>query len=253
MTELQYKLANFPPVFVVSVKNSVDRRKYINEEFVKYGINNVYYSIFDLWEEDKYIVTGKNLSQLHIGSYGPVTSHLLTNKYWIQNTDYEYVVIVEDDLSFEFVQYWNFTWSNFFNNLPENWGLVQLSTMREIPEEAKIEFRERHNCDLGCQAYLIKRNYANELISRYITKDGFNLDIPICDVLYKENEIWKNCNLIPIVENIIYESVGKTYCFPLFYEYLKFDTLSIGNDQKESWRKTCYDRFLKIWKKIDQK
>jgi len=250
MTELQYKLSNFPPVFVVSVQSSVDRRRYVNQEFVKHGIDNVYYSIFDLWEEDKYIVSGRNLSQLHIGSYGPVTSHLLTNKYWTQNTDYEYVIVAEDDISFDFVKYWNFTWRDFLNALPEDWELVQLSTMREFPEEIGINFRERHNADLGCQIYLVKRNYAENVVSRYCTENGFHLEIPICDVLYKENEIWKQCDLIPIVENIIYEAIGKTYCMPLFYEKLKFDTLSIGNNTKESWRDSCYQHLLSKWQKI---
>jgi len=250
MIELQYKLAKFPPVFVVSVESSVDRRKYINQEFAKYRVDNVYYSMFDLWEEDRYVVTGRNLSQLHIGSYGPVTSHLLTNKYWTENTDYEYVIIAEDDLSFEFVKYWNFTWQDFFDNLPNDWGLVQLSSMRENPEEIDINFRQRHNSDLGCQIYLIKRDYAERLVSRYCTKDGFNLEIPICDILYRENEVWEKCNLIPIVENTIYESIGQTYCMPLFYEKLDFDTLSIGNDTKESWRYSCYEHLLSKWKKI---
>jgi len=253
MIRPKYKLQNFPPVFVVSVVDSVDRRQYIQKEFEKYCIKNIYYCLFDLWQQNKFKVTGKNLNQLHIGSYGPVTSHLLTNKFWLDNTDHDYVIVVEDDLSFDFVKYWNFTWSDFFNNLPKDWELVQLSTMREIPEEAKIEFRPRHNCDFGCQAYLIKRSYANRLASRYITEDGFNLEIPICNVLYKENEIWENCNLIPIVENIIYESVGKTYCYPLFYEHIDFATLSIGNDKKESWRKTCYDNLINNWKNITQK
>lgn len=254
MTELQYKLSNFPPVFVVSVKSSVDRREYVNKEFVKYGIDNVYYSMFDLWEEDRYEVTGRNLSQLHIGSYGPVTSHLLINKYWTQNTDYEYVIIAEDDLSFDFVKYWNFTWKDFFSDLPKDWDLVQLSTMREHPKEIGINLRERHNADLGCQIYLVKRDYAENLVSKYFTKNGFHLEVPICNILYKENEIWENCNLIPIVENIIYEATGKTYCVPLFYEKLDFATLSIGNNTKETWRFACYNELLSKWQKnIDQK
>lgn len=245
----QSKLNNFPPVFVVSVDCSEDRRKYLNEQLEQYEINNIYYRLFSLWDKDKYVVTGRNLEDLHIGSYGPATSHILINEYWTKNTSYDYVVIMEDDVSFEFVNMWNFTWEDFFDDLPEDWGLVQLSTMRDNIDDIDIELRQRHNRDLGCQIYLIKRNYAEELVRRYRTKDGFDLSIPEADILYRENDFWEKCNLVPYVENIVYESIGKTYACCLFYEKLEFQTLSQGKTEKEEWRSACYHRFLDLWKK----
>ena len=250
MTEHQFKLKNFPPVFVVSVKSSADRRQYLQNKLEYYEIKNYYYAIHDLWEEGKYCVTGKNLEDLHIGSYGPVTSHILTNKYWIENTNYDYVIVMEDDLSFDFVKHWKFTWSDFMDNVPEDWELIQLGIMTEEPAELELRLRERHNRDLGCQIYLIKRNYAEEIVRRYFTSSGgFNLSIPDSDILFKKDDIWHNCSLVPYVENIIYETIGKTYSVPLFYEKLDFETLAEGRDAKETWRSQCFDYLIDLWEK----
>jgi len=250
MTDHQFKLRNFPPVFVVSVKSARDRRQYLQNQLEYYRLKNYYYAIYDLWQEGKYSVTGKNLKDLHIGSYGPVTSHILTNKYWTENTNYDYVVVMEDDLSFEFVKHWKFTWSDFIDNVPDDWELIQLSIMREEPEELELRLRERHNRDLGCQIYLIKRNYAEEIVRRYCTSSGgFNLSIPDSDILFKKDDVWHNCSLVPYVENIIYETIGKTYSVPLFYEKLDFQTLAEGRDAKETWRSQCFNYLINLWEK----
>jgi GR25 family glycosyltransferase involved in LPS biosynthesis len=253
MIKHQFKLKNFPPVFVVSVKSSTDRRKYLKKELDKYHINNVYYGIFDIWSDckDQYLVTGNNLQDLHIGSYGPVTSHILINKYWIENTSHEYVIVMEDDTCFDFVKYWDFTWSDFYQKLPEDWELVQLSIMREFPDDLKLELRSRYNKDLGCQIYLIKRDYAERVVSRYHRDYGFDLSIPPTDLTFDHNgeiEVWHDCQLVPYVENIMYESIGRAYSCPLFFEKVDIPTLAEGKTEKEYWRQLCYDRLLDMWK-----
>lgn len=251
--QLKHKLKNFPPIFVVSVKQSTDRRSTIYRDFQKYGLEkNVYWGIFDLWDPSKYNVTGSNLEDLHIGSYGPATSHILINKIWTENTNYDEAIIIEDDCLFDFVKYWNFTWGDFYKALPKDWGLVQLAYMRENPDELKFEFKKRYAFDFGCQIYLVKRHYAEEIVRRYWREDGFDLNIPPAKLTINDDETWENCNIIPIVENIVYESIGNTYNFPLFYEKVETPTLSIGKTEKEDWRNLCLDKFTNFWVNVGE-
>ena len=100
--------------------------------------------------------------------------------------------------------YWNFTFQEFIDNLPEDWECVQLTSVR--PNSLNIKLRERLDDDWNAAAYLIKRNYAKKIIDNYYINDNkFNLQI-------------NNTNLIPIVENILFSNIGKVYNFPIFVE-----------------------------------
>jgi predicted O-methyltransferase YrrM len=144
---------------------------------------------------------------LHENSKGPVTSHIKAIKNWYDSTNEEYAFFCEDDLSLEPVYYWDFTWKEFFDNLPYDWECVQLTWIR--PNNLSIELRERMWDDWGAAAYLIKREYAKKIIDRYyIDGNKFNLEI-------------EGTSLIPIVENILFAGVGKVYNIPIFVEDVK--------------------------------
>ena len=48
-------------------------------------------------------------------------------KEFYENTDDPYAVIFEDDVVFETVKYWNFTWKDFVSKLPHDWDCIQMS------------------------------------------------------------------------------------------------------------------------------
>ena len=118
------------------------------------------------------------------------------------------------------MNYWNFTWEEFVNNLPSDWECVQLSWIR--PSNKNIELRQRLIDDWGAAAYLIKRDYAKKIIdSYYVDENEFNLDI-------------KNTNFIPIVENIVFAGLGVVYNIPIFVEDVKnIKSTYLGKDPTE--------------------
>jgi hypothetical protein len=207
------KLQNFPPVHFISTEDSEERRKLLYEKFAEYNITNVTPHIFKRYEDGDYVFYGQYIDKMIGPGRGPLTSHLRTIKEWYLNTDEPYAFFCEDDLSFETVQYWNFTWEEFFESLPKNWECVQLCWVREEFYTFLIEFRNRCWCDWSGCAYLISREYARKVIENYHYDDEFHLDLKGDDI-----EMRPEWFKIPVIETIIFSSIGKVYGMPLFVE-----------------------------------
>jgi hypothetical protein len=208
---LNNKLENFPPIYYVSYITSNDRRIELEKQFIKYGLTN-WKSIISTEESDKNnIINGLYLEQLPKTSIACTTSHLKAIKDWYNNSDTSYAIFLEDDVSLETVEYWNFTWNDFMNNLPSDWECIQLTCIRDNLTEVKL--KERVWDDWSITSYIINRKYAKQLIDEYYSGEEFNLVI-------------KDTNLQPIPENIIY-FLGKTYSIPLFIENINFESIHL--------------------------
>jgi len=202
------KLKNLPISYYISLEESLDRQKNIQNEFLKYEVP-LYGIISKRFSESDDIVTGRYIHQLNDGTKGCCVSHLKAIKHWYQNSDDEYGFFCEDDLSLETVDYWDFTWQEFVDSLPSDWDSVQLLTIREDFGDFKL--RERQWNDWSVTAYILKREYAKKLIDTYIQGDTYCLDIP-------------NTDIMPLIENIIFTTLGKTYTIPLFVEETNFNS-----------------------------
>jgi hypothetical protein len=212
------KLKNFPPVHFISVDYSIERRKSLYEKLNKFGIVNITEHIFEKYKEEDHIIKTDYDDKLGVGSRGPVTSHLKAIRKWYESTSEEIAFFCEDDLSMELVQYWNFTWEEFYNSIPSDWEIVQLSWLREeIFNAFRVGFRNRCWCDWSGCAYIIKRSFAKKLIDAYYFDETFNLFLQGNDVHLRDE--WAK---IPVIETIIFSPLGQVYGAPLFTEDLSF-------------------------------
>ena len=238
------KIKNLPPIFIVTLEESIKRRINLYKQLKKYHIENFKFCIYKRYAEYDWKFTGKHLDNISHNSYGPTTSHILTNKYWTENTDHDYVLIIEDDIDLSTIDLWNFKWDDLFKSLPLDWDCVQLSIMRENPNDLEFRIKRRYMPDFGCQIYLIKRHYAERMAKLYYRPDGFHLEIPTCRVLQAEDKVeW--LDLFPIVENLVFEGIGKVYNLPLFCEDLdNTNTTGIGTSIEE-YRFPCRELLLK--------
>jgi GR25 family glycosyltransferase involved in LPS biosynthesis/predicted O-methyltransferase YrrM len=246
------KLKNFPSVNFVSIEESQDRRNVLYEMFEEYKISNVTPHIYKRYsDEDHKIIEGPLIN--HTGK-GVVTSHLKAIREWYESTDEEYTIICEDDLSFDSVKYWNFTWQDFFNSLPQDWNLVQLCLIREDmfcffnPE---VKLRNRCWCDWSTCAYLISRKHAENLIKNYYPDDFIHLEYKGTDKELREREETSYWFCLPSVENIIYSplegSQGGVYTFPLFVENVSFNSTWSG--RTDNWLNVkSHDEIMNWWK-----
>ena len=80
-----------------------------------------------------------------------------------------------------------------------------------------FELRERYWDDWGASAYILKRDYAKKIIDNYCQENSYHLEIP-------------NTEVMPLIENILFTIIGKTYTVPLFVENIRFQSTFVGKD-----------------------
>jgi hypothetical protein len=232
------KLNELKTVYYVSLEESKERQKNIEKNLNDNGVNDVRSIISKRFSECDDIVTGKYVYQLNDGTKGCCVSHLKAIKDWYETTDQEYGFFCEDDLSFDTVDYWNFTWNEFVENLPEDWDCVQLLCIRGEFEDVKI--RGRYWDDWAATAYIVKRDYAKFIIDNYIVGDTYHLEL-------------KDAEVMPLIENILFASTHKCYTIPLFVEDINFTSTFEGDDGdvKDGQKRNHYfthDFIINWWK-----
>ena len=243
------KLKNFPSINFISIQESEDRRNNLSKQFEKYELTNITPHIYKKYNDDDHKIIEGPL--LNCTAKGPVTSHLKAIKEWYENTDEPYTFVCEDDLSFETVKYWNFTWEQFFNSLPKDWNIVQLCLIREDDNflifDTEFKLRNRLWCDWSACAYLITREHAKNLIKNYYPDDTMYLEYKGVDKNIREQDPNSYWFIFPHVENLIYSYFsGGMYSFPLFVEEISFRSVW-GNTNREMNRKSHYD-VVNLWK-----
>lgn len=206
------KLKNFPSVFYVSLEESIDRQDNIKSQFNKYEINPIPL-ISKRYSESTDVVNGRYVHEMNPGTIGCAVSHLKAIKKWYDETDESYAFFCEDDLSLETVEYWNFTWEEFIESIPEDADCVQLLCLRESGSFSDFRFRRREWNDWSVTAYIITRDYAEKIIKNHCIGNEYRLEI-------------NGMSCMPLVEYIIFNH-GVTYSLPLFVEDPKFQSTFI--------------------------
>jgi hypothetical protein len=230
------KLIDLPTIHYISLVETVDRRSNLENWFQKYNITNYVPHLFKRFEEYNYNLVGPNVHLLADHAKGPVTSHLYLLKELYETYDDEYFFIAEDDLSLETIEYWNFTWEDFYKNLPKDWSGVQLTIIREYSDDNYM-FEKRRGSDWCIAAYLVKRTYIKHLLDSYYFNDEFNL----------------NTDFIPVAENVLFlNENSEIYCFPLFVEDF-YNTKSTYDNSEFLHNIDCHlkshNNVLNWWKK----
>jgi hypothetical protein len=205
-------LKNFPPVYYISLEDSYKRQKSMNLQLDLLGIENkTMITAYDgriVNYRDNELVEGLHFHQMDSGQIAVGITHLKAIKEWYYNSDTDYAVFLEDDITFETRKYWNFTWNDIVNHLPKNWKVIQLALIKEDGiNEDDMKFHSRPWWNWSAGAYMITREYAKILINEYCVNDRYKLKIN------------KDLRLIPLVENVIYIAAGTdAYTLPLFTE-----------------------------------
>jgi len=276
--KLLNKLKNFPTINFISVEDRPSRRnKLLNTIDTNFGELKTSPNIFKRYAPGDYkikfpkkdwfisfnhsAIYGENSN----GFIGAVTSHLESIKKWYENTDEEYGFFCEDDLSFDTVNYWNFSWEDFLSNLPEDWDCVQLQIIKSTSKTnfsnpsticyPENKLRKREIVNWGCCAYIIKRDRARRIIDSYYNGDEIILEYNGFDYskrieTYGINNRWA---YYPSVENIVYTNFkNKTvYSFPLFVEDIsQKTTFRESNDDQNI---DSYFTVMSWWKSVGYK
>jgi GNAT superfamily N-acetyltransferase len=204
---LKNKLKDIPTIYYTNLDRRTDRREYMETQFDYWGIKDYhrissskYLSTEDYkWE---HLVLDKSLS---FGSAAVANSitQLEMIKNWLETTNDEYLIMMEDDYDLSLIEYWNFDWEYLINNIPENWDCIQLGF--ENGEIIPFFLHPVHR-NHGFGPCLINRDYAKKLIKLHCIGNKFKLNIRTNDIKYRK--------IYGMVDSFILEG-GKTYSIPL--------------------------------------
>jgi hypothetical protein len=211
---IKEKLAGIPRINYINLFKSEERSVLLENELKTYNVEKVSRHMFDLYDNCVLRVEGPLTHILPKSHLGAITSHLIAIRKWLRETDEPYGIFCEDDLSLETVPYWNFTWNEFFDVLPEDWECVQLVQIQEM-EFRRMQIQARGNYDWSACCYLLKREYAEKLINERI-RDG---------IFYLETG-----DLVPYIEHSIFYGIGRVYAFPIFVENVSLPTSTALSD-----------------------
>jgi len=212
------KFDNFPSINCITLETSFSRQKTIKQLFEDNNLLNYKFHIFKHIEQYDHKIIGPLVSKVELPALGATTSHLKSWKDWYENTDEPYTIFCEDDIVFDTVQYWNFTWKDFFEHLPKNWDCIQLSLIQEIL--TPINFRRRGLYDWGANIYLVKREYVKTVLDKRYINNTFIFDIT-------------ETNLPPVIEHVLYLPESNIYMFPLFLENINIDSTVTPKEKYE--------------------
>jgi len=212
---LKEKLEGFPKCYAVNLEESVDRREYMNSEFKRLGLDGTCLQYKRLEHSNLVVKGDPNL--LKILPLGATTSHLLSIKWWYENTDDEMAAFFEDDCDFSTVEKWNFKFKDYIKKFGALWDGLQLCVMHE--GWAVMYPRHRNGFDHGLQCYIVKRHYAKKIIDYYFEDDN-TINFRKMPYDRQTNEVKR---LKPTIENVVY-GLGVFYIHPIFNHNIGFTT-----------------------------
>jgi len=228
---MKNNLNNFPPVYYINLKDH-NKQEYMETNFKNYSINNyTRIEAIDGRKEDlSQIVYNKNELNASNVEIACALSHLKAIQAFL-DSEYDEAIIMEDDCDISISDYWNFSWNEIYTRLPHDYDIIQMVIISNYGIYARIHKRLLDEYSAAC--YLIKRHYAEKLISLYKNK------------IYYFNKIKPRLTS----EFMLFES-GKTYSIPLFIykQEAENDSSIQSNSDIKKVHKEVHDTTVNFWK-----
>lgn len=224
------KLEGFGPVYVINMEKSIDRKAYIKEHFKKYGIEKyTFVKAIDGSTEDlsKLIINHDSLPVTK-GEAACSISHLKAIEQWLSESDSDYAIFVEDDSSFETVDFWGFTWKDFLESINYDYDILQLAIINNFTINPRLHLRE--HLDWSAAVYLIKRPYAEKLLKRHKVENQY---------------VISKTKYFALSEGMLF---GKALCYsiPLFAYSIDLGS-SLNETHVDTIHKNSKEQILRYW------
>jgi len=226
-----YKLANIGPIYYLNLDGQLDRKQYMEDQFKYWEVENyTRISAYDGREDDlSDIIKGKYPDMMTSGEIGCVTSHLKAIKHWYETSDSPYAIIMEDDCSLDPVHYWNFTWQDFYSQIPYDWDVVQIAII--CTGDIHVKLHKRFVNDFSTACYLINRHHAEKLLKFHIKDNKYRLD--------------NGVKPRPVADDLIYNS-GNTYSIPILLYQIELGS-SIHPDHIDAFHRGNHAAQANYW------
>ena len=120
-----------------------------------------------------------NITQPHRTKieYACLLSHLTAIKQFSES-NYEIALIMEDDISMDFIKYWNKSIEDVIKNAPKNWDIIMLSYIinKNIPDLTETYTLNKNGHIWSALSYLINKKTAVEFINSIYKNNKYNLN-----------------------------------------------------------------------------
>ncbi len=206
------KLENFGPVYLINLPDQETRLNHIKKEFSTHGIEN--YKIIEAVDGRKSDLRGivhGNYPKLRPSEIGCLASHINAIKAWLEDCDDEYGIIMEDDCSFDNVKYWQWTWDEFMQNIPDDADIIQLVILKEDDIKFNMHLKERYNRHdyfsyaWSTACYVIKRSYAQKIVKTFLIEGRYEF----AEGKYKNKPA-----------DVVLYNLGKAYTMPILTHFV---------------------------------
>ena len=226
-----YKLKNIPPIYYLNLDGQPERRQYMEEQFKYWEIENyTRISAYDGRTDDlSDIISGRYPDNMTSGEIGCTTSHLKSIKHWIETSDSQCAIFMEDDVDLQIARYWDFTWKDFQSLVPYDYDVVQLAIICTGPLHVKLH--RRFVNDFSTAAYMITRHHAEKLLKFHIRNEKYKLD--------------NGSKPRAVADDLIYNS-GNTFSIPIFLYKIALGS-SIHPEHVDIFHKSSHDGLVDFW------
>ena len=213
--DLENKLKGLPPIYYINLNHRIDRKESMETQFKYWGIENYHrvnaskYHV-SKYEEWKNIVVEEGILEC-VSLMSTALNNIETIVNWYDTYPSETCILMEDDLSLQNIKYWNFDWTYFENNLPENWESIQLyfCGVYDSDELSIPMFLHKRNGSGSAAAYLINRSYAKKVKDLMYRNGRYRLT-------FVDNSFHKRYSKTHIIQDANLFDIGITYSIPLF-------------------------------------
>jgi hypothetical protein len=225
-------LKDFGPIYVINLKSREDRLDHITKEFNKHNVKD--YTIIEAVdgssEDLSSLVDNIDSIPLSKNEIACSISHLKSIKHWLDTSTSEYAIIVEDDLTFETVDNWQWNWKEFLSKIDTYYDILQLSIINNYKVNTSLHYREIRDSSAAC--YVIKRSWAEKLVSKHIVEGKF---------------IFSGKDRSRLVADGLIYNGAICLSFPLFTYSIDFDS-SINQEHINTFHTKSRNEVLDFWK-----
>ena len=226
-----FKLKGIGPIYYLNLDGQPERREYMENQFEYWEVENYErISAYDGREDDlSDIIKGTYPPMMTSGEIGCTTSHLRALKHYLETSDSPYAVIMEDDCSLDLVRFWNFTWVDFYSQIPYDWDVVQIAII--CTGDIHVKLHKRFVNDFSTACYVINRHHAEKLVRLHCRGDKYKLD--------------QGMKPRPVADDLIYNS-GNTFSIPLLLYRTELGS-SIHPEHVDAFHKANYAAQSNYW------
>ena len=228
------KLHGFPTVYFLN--HHIERSGVMEDQFHKWNIFNykrfwsdgIIPNNYDVWS--KYVYKPELLREVDYLKTCISISTLEMIRHWVENTDENYLILMEDDYDLSLIEYWHFDWETLMKKLPYDWDCIQLG----FESELFISFFLHPKSNLSAFGpVMINRWYAKKLLKIH-SRNGKYMFI---------NRFGGTQGYRCLGIDQFFGFVGKTYQMPLI------TTLPLLDAKPKRHHFLCRDLYYEWWTK----